>query len=344
MHLVAFSTDRKILTGDAPLQRAYAAHFDSYTIFVGSKGLKVGGRRAIADNAQAIGFTWKLFFSWELWQILRRAHVISSQDPFETGLFSWTVATLFRKPLHVQVHTDIFSPAFARIHRANGIRQSIARWVLARATRVRVVSLALKEKLIASGVKVPITILPIFVDLARFQSITRTKHPRFKIALLMMGRLEAEKRFEEGIQALALLRAHGHDAGLVIVGSGEERARLVAEARKDKVDGVVEFVGHASDVLPHLSSADVLLVPSAYEGYGLVIIEALAAGVPVIATDVGIAKEVGAIIAPQSDFAATVLAWASGGPRRGELHSYPYADQKEYVDAWVGDVKASANA
>ncbi|MBP9668984.1 MAG: glycosyltransferase [Candidatus Pacebacteria bacterium] len=342
MHLVAFSTDRKILSGETPLQIAYASHFDSYTIVVGSKGLRAAGRRTFAHNAQAIGLTWKVLFSREFWRIVKRTDIISSQDPFEAGLFALVIALLLRKPLHLQIHTDLFSAEFAQVHRGNFWRQKVARYVLARAARIRVVSQKLKGKLVATGVRVPVTVLPIFVDLSRFKDLARTKHPRFKINLLMLGRLEAEKRFEEGIQALALLRAHGHDAGLTIVGSGRQHAHLVAEARKHKVDGFVEMVGQTSDVVPYLARAEVLLVPSAYEGYGLVIIEALASGVPVISTDVGIAKEMGAIIAPHEDFAATVLSWASSGPRRGELHSYPYANQKEYVDAWVADVHATA--
>lgn len=342
MHLVAFSTDRRLLAADAPLQKAYAARLSSYTLLVGSKKWNVGGRRIIAENAQAIGVDWRFLFSVECWRLIKRADVLSSQDPFEAGFLAWIVAAVFRKPLHVQVHTDIFARSFTQMHAGNRFRQYVARWVISRAARVRVVSAVVKEKLTALGVKAPMTVLPIFVDVAAFQQVERVKHPRFKIALLMIGRLEAEKRFEEGIKALALLRAHGHDAGLTIVGSGSRRTYLQKVAQENKVDGFVTFAGNTHDVRPYVASADVLLLPSAYEGYGLVIIEALAAGVPVIATDVGIAKEVGAIIAPHEDFPGTVLSWASGGPRQGVLHGYPYTTQDAYVHAWVADVSAAA--
>lgn len=89
------------------------------------------------------------------------------------------------------------------------------------------------------------------------------------------------------VDALHAARKAGHDAGLTIVG---KEAHGHCWKR--------EFVGTASRVssilwagraipLHILAQADVLLVPSRYEGYGLVIVEALAAGVPVIATDVG---------------------------------------------------------
>lgn len=155
----------------------------------------------------------------------------------------------------------------------------------------------------------------------------------------MVGRLEKEKQFEEGIRALALVRAHGYNAQLTIVGEGERFDFLAAEAQRYQVAKSVYFAGWHDDITPFLTEASVLLVPSAYEGYGMVIVEALAAGVPVIAYDVGIAREAGASIAPQEAFADTVLSWAENGARHGELKNYPYETEDQYIEAWVSDIE-----
>ena len=69
----------------------------------------------------------------------------------------------------------------------------------------------------------------------------------------------------------------------------------------------VEFPGWRSDPKPYLSVADVVLCTSRHESFGASIIEALAAGVPVVAPDVGIAREAGAIVVPREKLAETVI-------------------------------------
>lgn len=338
MRVVAFSTDRRILTDEAPLQRAYASRLDSYTVYVGSRSLSDHRSRSLGERAQAIGFSWRLFFRGAFWRNVHRADVISAQDPFETGLFAMFCAFVFRKPLYVQIHTDPFSEYFAKKHRFNGVRQLMAHVVLRHATRIRTVSEKVKQELAARGYAQPITVLPIFVDIQKFRAASRAPHKKQSPHLLMVGRLEKEKQFEEGIRALALIRAHGYGATLTVVGEGSAFAFLATEAQQHGVVSAVDFVGWQDDLISFFEKASVLLVPSAYEGYGLVIIEALAAGVPVVAHDVGVAQEAGAIIAPEGSFADTVLAWVEHGARSATLKNYPYESREAYLDAWVRDI------
>lgn len=268
---------------------------------------------------------------------LEKPDVVTVQDPFETGVAGWLIAKHFRVPLHVQIHTDIFDSYFRTHSWLNRARVVIARWIVRRAARVRVVSERIALTLPSY---MPVSILPIYTDTQAFARLERSKHPRFKIALLYIGRLEKEKRAEIALQALADARAAGHDAGLTIVGEGKEEALLRALTRSKGLERFVEFVGRRDDITPYLKEADAVLVPSVYEGYGLVIVEALASGVPVIATDVGVARESGAIIADAQSFSETVLQWISSGPRTASLHGYPYASREEYVRAYVSDVRA----
>lgn len=323
MKVAVFSTDRNILKPDSAVskrQAAYAAHFDSYEVVL-ARGWFLG--RAIS--------------------LARTADVISVQDPFETGLLAWLFALVFRKPLHVQVHTDFYARTFARAHVLNHIRRLLAPFVLRRAVRIRVVSESIQEAISANIVpKAPIAVLPIFTDTERFRGIARIKHPQFKIALLVVSRLEKEKNISLAIDALKSARDAGHDAGLTIVGSGSEEERLRERVRVFGLERFVMFAAWEEPIATaHYASADVVLVPSLYEGYGMVIVEALSAGIPVIATDVGIAREAGAIVTSAKDFPHTVVRWIESGPRQATLVSYPYGSFDEYVQKYCDDIKAT---
>ena len=319
MRIVTFSTDRSILDPDsaaAKRQQAYAERFDSYEVLV------------VRECSWARAF-----------RAVKAADVVSAQDPFETGLLAWLFALVFRKPLHLQVHTDFFAKGFVRAGFRNRLRRLTAPFVLRRAQRIRVVSESIKEAIEKNvAPKAPITVLPIFVDTVRFQNIQRIKHPRFKIALLVVSRLEREKNISRAIEALKAARDRGHDAGLTIVGSGSEEDGLKARTRALGLERFVVFTG-AGDPLPHYASADAVLVPSLYEGYGMVIVEALAAGIPVIATDVGVAREAGATVASEKEFPQTLIRWIESGPRQASLMTSPYKNFDEYVSAYVADIQ-----
>ncbi len=101
--------------------------------------------------------------------------VITVQDPFEAGL----AGLLARKgrPLHVQLHTDIFAAQFAG--GLNNLRLMIARFVLPRAARIRVVSARLAETLRKRYPRVPVSVLPIYVDIKHMRDVARSAHPRW---------------------------------------------------------------------------------------------------------------------------------------------------------------------
>lgn len=340
MRIVVVGSDRLLFQKDSAVRarlRAYSAHAH-ITVFVVAKGK---GRGA-GENNLAI-FPLRLFslLGIRFWRECIAADVITSQDPFLLGLFSLFVSTLLRKPLHVQIHTDIHSPAFIAQNLKNRAYRFISKIVLPHASRIRVVLQKTKDELIKEGVRVSVTVLPIFVDSTSFAAVTHMPHPTFKPALLSVGRLEQEKRFEESIRAVAFLRAKGHDAGLTIVGEGSERKRLEQCAHDAGVAPSVLFVGAQNDIRPFLSQADVLLVPSSYEGYGMVIVEALSARVPVISTDVGVARDAGAHIALHEAFPEAVVRWVEEDMQPCANMRTPYPDQETYVRAWVEDVAAA---
>jgi glycosyltransferase involved in cell wall biosynthesis len=102
--------------------------------------------------------------------------------------------------------------------------------------------------------------------------------------ILCIGRLEAQKDFRLAISAFAELSPLTR-AKLIILGEGPDRSALVSLARQLGVAERVEIPGHVPDVRPWLAKARLLLMTSRYEGYPAVLIEARAAGLPVISTN-----------------------------------------------------------
>jgi glycosyltransferase involved in cell wall biosynthesis len=99
-----------------------------------------------------------------------------------------------------------------------------------------------------------------------------------------LGRLVPGKRFDVLVDALALLPAapaEGRPARLLLVGEGSERAALEQRARTAGIADRVVFTGERDDVPDLLTAMDVLGAPSTVETFGLALLEALAAGLPV---------------------------------------------------------------
>jgi len=100
------------------------------------------------------------------------------------------------------------------------------------------------------------------------------------------------------------------------------------------------FFEGLQNAAPYYKLADLVLVTSRYEGFGAVIVEALSAGKPVLSTDVGIAKEAGAIITSSEQYSKALTEWFRSGPHRGELMLRVDSDIRSYMFRLAGDIKA----
>jgi glycogen synthase len=107
--------------------------------------------------------------------------------------------------------------------------------------------------------------------------------------LLFFGRLEWEKGVQDLIAALPRIRRGHPGTRLVVAGTGSHAQWLADQARKHRVLRAVEFAGHLSDreLAAVLSAADAVVLPSRYEPFGIVALEAAAAGTPLVASTAG---------------------------------------------------------
>ncbi len=230
--------------------------------------------------------------------LLRKAHhivkkygieIISAQDPFEYGWIALQVSRKKKVKLHIQIHTDLFSPWFSRESLKNTIRQLIARQVLSSADRIRAVSERIKKSLETTlQVHPPITVIPIAVPVPDTMPIHKSDAA---FTLITVSRFEPEKRIEDILKALALVRTHYRNVSLRLVGEGSQRQYLYKKARALGIQDAITFVPWQKDVFVELSKVHAFIQASAYEGYGRTLVEAALAKVPIITTDVGIVGE-----------------------------------------------------
>jgi len=176
------------------------------------------------------------------------------------------------------------------------------------------------EERFGLGESAPLVVIPNFVDTKRFAPAPQRDRARFARffpaptgtgdgpILLHVSNFRAVKRVPDLIEVLTRVR-RTLPARLVLVGDGPERAAAETRARELGVDAHVAFLGPRADFADYLPHADVFVLPSATESFGVAALEAMSAGVPVCAYRVGglpeVIGEAGVLVEP---FACDALA------------------------------------
>jgi L-malate glycosyltransferase len=232
------------------------------------------------------------------------------------GHAAMLVASDLGRPYIVTEHAS--SVLMMRLSRAD--RRRVAT-VYRNADRVIAVSGALKKSVdLIAGRRVA-EVIPNAVDSAFFDLPARSRRSE-PFVFLTVGDLVHSKRIDAVLQAFARLRKTSNEIRLVIVGTGKEEIRLRKFAAS--LGDSVEFTGALPRrmVRQRMWQANALVLPSDFETFGVVLIEALATGLPVVATRCGgpeeiVTPEVGALV-PPDDEDALVAAMASTMARRFE--------------------------
>jgi len=218
--------------------------------------------------------------------------LITARDPFETGLVGYWLKRKYNLPFHLQIHTDFLNPYFKKESFLNKVRVLLAKFLIPRADHIRAVSERIKNSLVLNlkiqGSK--ITILPVFVDIEKIKQVSlktdlHQKYPQFDFIILMGSRFTKEKNIGLAIEVMTEIVKKFPKTGLIIVGSGPEKENL-------KINKNVIIEDWTDDLSSYYKTADLFLLTSNYEGYGMTIIEATAAGCVVVSSDVGVADEI----------------------------------------------------
>ena len=121
----------------------------------------------------------------------------------------------------------------------------------------------------------------------RLRARTALGIPRDAYVVGAAGRLDPVKNLPALVDAHAAVAQHKPGARLVIIGSGPMQAELESQARARGIADAVHFTGYRADVRALMAACDSYVNCSTYEGVSLTILEAMAAGLPVVATRVG---------------------------------------------------------
>jgi glycosyltransferase involved in cell wall biosynthesis len=166
------------------------------------------------------------------------------------------------------------------------------RWSLRTARKVVTVCRAFETQLTRVVPNAPVIVLHNSISAdwisTRVNLTTPTKRPK-PATILAVGRLSSEKDFLTLVLAIGELRQLHPELPirLIILGEGPEREPIKRAIRRLELNDRVTLIGHVADVKPYFQRADVLAISSVSEGSPNVLLEAMASGLPIVATAVG---------------------------------------------------------
>ncbi|HKO99282.1 MAG TPA: N-acetyl-alpha-D-glucosaminyl L-malate synthase BshA [Pyrinomonadaceae bacterium] len=173
----------------------------------------------------------------------------------------------------------------------------ITRYAIAQSNGVTAISHYLKHETRETFQFDDITVIPNFVCKSEYarhpvEALRTSLAPQGEPLMVHVSNMRPVKRPLDCVEILARVLRTGIKTKLVMVGDGSERVPCEQRARDLGVAGECIFVGEQPKIPDYLSAADVLLLPSAQESFGLAALEAMACEVPVVASRVGGVPEV----------------------------------------------------
>lgn len=371
MNVLMISSDRKIFEPDSSVRRRmvqYGNIFDQLHIIVLTKHSQGYTFSKLSDHVWVYPTQsrMKLDYVYDAVRLVRHdlviqgdftPDVVSAQDPFESGLVGWLIARRYKRKLQLQIHTDLFDPYFVSRGILNRFRLLLARFLLPRAQCIRVVSERTKGELEKRypALQGRVVVLPVYVDIERYRKEQPTfnlhlRYPQYVFIILMVSRLTPEKELPFAVEVLAGVLAHYSKAGLIIVGDGPEKKHILRRAIELGVAHAVVIEPWQDDLVSHYKTANLFLLTSRYEGYGMVLVEAAVSGMPIVSSDVGIARQLtqargDSFVCPVGDkacFVAQIIDYIGNPERRAfsklnqddDLQGIIFATQADYLAAY----------
>ena len=291
--IIGDSQDRHIL---------YGKYLSNLFIIVPSpKGVKLGIKKLSVNVTVYPTPSHGLRFVWDAYKIGRRIckenkiDVITTQDPLLTGLVGYLLKRKFNIPFNVQLHGNYLDNEFwLKNSKLFHVWNMIGKFVVKGADCVRVVSSIIRDTLInklgISSEKV-IT-FPVFTDVSKFENSglkdnLKEKYRDFENIVLFVGALIKRKNIESLLSAAPDVINKYPKTLVLIIGEGEEKVQLSKLSTKLGIEQNIRFEGKVTqEELPsYYQACSLFVLPSKEDGWGRVVIEALACGKPVIVSD-----------------------------------------------------------
>jgi glycosyltransferase involved in cell wall biosynthesis len=221
-----------------------------------------------------------------------RPQIVHSQSIFRTGLASLLFYKLYKKPYIVYTRGD-------DVYSKWGPGEILTRKILKNSASNLTLTEDMKKEM-KKLFKTTVKVIPNGISLDGFNAISKDKaRSSLKIpdgvkVILFVGRFHPIKGLKYLVEAASIIKKQGHDFRLILVGDGEERKIIEDRAEmlglKDNImiTGKVPF----EKVQEYMVASDVFVLPSISEGFPNVILEAMAARLPIIATNIGGLSEI----------------------------------------------------
>jgi glycosyltransferase involved in cell wall biosynthesis len=300
--ILSIGTDASVFEVDSQLHKRFLV-YDSYHTFtliilkVGQRQEQtIGSSRVIQYGGHNVVTTFlrTLFFTLQL-SARQKYALVTTQDVLYSGVIGYLTARLRRLPLYVQLHGDYLDNERwfkSQVGSFNRVMNVVGKFILKRADRIRVVSLRLKDQ-IAKQQKIDpakIISIPIGTDMSLFVPPANKER---KPIIAFAQRLILEKQPLLFVAVTTAVMQRVPDATVVIAGDGVLKAEMQAAYASAGLTNRVTFLDNVeqSDLVAVYQTAKCYLHTADWEGWGMPMIEAMAAGCPVVTTDTGCAGE-----------------------------------------------------
>jgi glycosyltransferase involved in cell wall biosynthesis len=234
----------------------------------------------------------------------RRIAVVQACD-FYANVFALAGAALARVPVRIGSRRDLVLPR--RSHAQHRLQRAVYRF----AHRIVANSNAAAAQVVAEGIpESRLAVIPNGIDLDRYATPRRA---RGRHVVTTVANLRVEKGHEVLLDAAAIVCRTHPEVRFQLVGEGPMREARVEQARALGIEGQVAFLGYREDVAEVLAESDLFVLPSRTEAFPNGLVEAMASGLPSIASNVGGIPELlqhgcNGLLVPPGDAAAVATA------------------------------------
>ena len=292
MKIISLGLDQSALTPSSGLAKrllAQSQFLTKYLVFVPSRKDEFV---ALSDKVAVSGLVesnkivqWFRLYARLVITARRGFDIITVQDNYYLAFLAWLIAWRYDLKLEIQIHG---------FEKGNFFRRLIFAFNIKRADGIRVVSQRLKQHLI-DNFKISefkIYIIPVYSSYPHTVEGKKDYLPHDPFVFFTVARLVPVKNISLQIKAMAGVVKRYPNVVLKIAGDGPEKNKLQQLVRGLNLQDKVIFLGQVREMRNLYKSADVFLLTSTSEGWGLVVVEAASFGLPIIMTDVGCAGEV----------------------------------------------------
>lgn len=242
-------------------------------------------------------------------------------------------------PYAIMMKIKILHTVHSRpIFEAGGIRRKIVDYFYKKQIGIPVAISDMIAKEIAEVYKLNTKTIETVYNPVNINKFSLQVEKRFlkSINFINVARFVEPKNHIELIQAFKYVNDNNKNTKLILVGDGPLRQKIENKIKQLDLCGYVELTGNVPNVEYYLSSSDVFVLPSIYEGLPLTVLEAMAAGLPVIATSVGgipdIVKDNGILVEPgnREELVLSMLELANNSDARMKMGEVAKKEVQKY--------------